>query len=399
MNPCVTRGGHSFRGSFLYYMHDKGNDTRDRIAWTHTENMLTCDPDLAWKVMAYTAKSQDRLKQASGVSSAGRKCEKPVMAYSLSWHPEQNPDKDHMLDTALASIKVLGLSEHECLIVAHRDTPHKHVHVVVNRIHPITGLVASNSHSYRKLSGFALEYSREHGLDYSPQREENARKRDISGSSKYRDNRIQEAWEKSDTGRSLIAALESQGLTLANGNKRLVLVDPTGKTVNPVRHIKGIRNRDFRERLSDIDLSNLPTVDEAIERKKIRPKRDKSSAKRFQDHIKRINEKYRLDEQKRTIRDLEKKLSTAPWWRKFFRLTRKDKRELSHLLYEFIKARHVADQEIKKLKKNHQKTIQRQHLRYSEQIWEKSVPKSQILRSKEPISLSSKKLIFFDYSR
>lgn len=351
MNPCVTTGGRSFHGSYLYYMHDKDSESRDRVAWTHTVNMLTRDPDLAWKVMAYTAKSQDRLKEASGQVSTGRKCEKPVMAYSLSWHPEQDPDKDHMLETALDSLKVLGLSEHECMIVAHRDTPHRHVHVIVNRIHPITGLVASNSHSYRKLSSFALEYAREHGLEYSPQREENAKKREKGQESNYRDNRIQEAWDKSDNGRSLIAALEASGLTLAHGNKRLVVVDPKGKTINPVRHIEGIRSKNFRERLSDIDLSALPTVDEAIDRKRIKPKKKVASRSQREDQIKKIRQKYRLHEQETAISELRAEIQNAPWWKKLIGLTRNKRESLRELQDDFLKSKSDAEREMADLKK------------------------------------------------
>ncbi|MEQ9823223.1 MAG: relaxase/mobilization nuclease domain-containing protein [Puniceicoccaceae bacterium] len=332
-------------------MHDKDSESRDRVAWTHTVNMLTRDPDLAWKVMAYTAKSQDRLKEASGQVSTGRKCEKPVMAYSLSWHPEQDPDKDHMLETALDSLKVLGLSEHECMIVAHRDTPHRHVHVIVNRIHPITGLVASNSHSYRKLSSFALEYAREHGLEYSPQREENAKKREKGQESNYRDNRIQEAWDKSDNGRSLIAALEASGLTLAHGNKRLVVVDPKGKTINPVRHIEGIRSKNFRERLSDIDLSALPTVDEAIDRKRIKPKKKVASRSQREDQIKKIRQKYRLHEQETAISELRAEIQNAPWWKKLIGLTRNKRESLRELQDDFLKSKSDAEREMADLKK------------------------------------------------
>jgi hypothetical protein len=44
MIPKITTGGKSFQGAFMYYMHDKKADTRERVAWTQTENMLTTDP-------------------------------------------------------------------------------------------------------------------------------------------------------------------------------------------------------------------------------------------------------------------------------------------------------------------------------------------------------------------
>src|ERR1700742_3484610 len=96
----ISKGGQSFKGAFQYFCHDKGKDATDRVEWAQTENMLTDDPALAWKVMAFTAKAQERLKVASGQKASGRKLQKPVFAYSLAWHPEQDPDKEHMLATA-----------------------------------------------------------------------------------------------------------------------------------------------------------------------------------------------------------------------------------------------------------------------------------------------------------
>lgn len=261
MIPKITTGGKSFQGAFMYYMHDKKADTRDRVAWTQTENMLTTDPDKAWKVMAYTAMEQSRLKEASGQSRAGRKLEKPVFAYSLSWHPEQEPDRKHMLDTARRSLRMMGLDEHEALIVAHQDEPQKHVHVIVNRVHPITGKAGDVRNSKRKFSDFAHEYELEHGKIYCLQREQNQQKREQGKLSRYHDPSIVKAWESSDNGQSFATALKKDGYTLARGRKRLVVVDPHGKKHNPVRHLEGVKAKDFNARISDLDQSRLPDAD------------------------------------------------------------------------------------------------------------------------------------------
>lgn len=261
MNPTVARGGSSFKGAFLYYMHDKKAKTRERVAWTHAVNILTGDADKAWKIMAYTAKNQERLKEAAGLRAGGRKLEKPVLAYSLSWHPEQKPDADHMRETALASLAALGLSEHEAMIIAHSDTPHRHVHIVANRVHPVTGKVASDSYTYRKLSDFALEYGQAHGLTTSPQRAENKKRREQGEKTAYHETKIAEAWAASDNGKSLMAALTARGFALAQGNKRLVVVDAYGKIHNPVRHIEGIKTKDFKERLKDVNIDGLPDAE------------------------------------------------------------------------------------------------------------------------------------------
>lgn len=310
MIPRIATGGCSFQGAFQYYGHDKGKSTTKRVAWTHTENMLTVDPVKAVKVMAFTALEQDRLKEASGQVRTGRKLSKPVFTYSLAWHPEQNPTKDQMLEAALQSIKALGLQEHETLIIAHRDEPHKHVHVIVNRVHPLTGIAAKVSHSKRKLSDFAHEYEREHGKIYCPQREQNHLKRIEGERTMYREPGIQEAWDASDSGKSFAAALKDRGYELARGYKRLVVVDAHGKAHNPTRHIAGVKARDVQARLSDIDPASLPDATELSREIQTRDKQTYERTKSYEERVADILNKQQdrqSDEKTELTRELDRK--------------------------------------------------------------------------------------------
>ena len=57
-----------------------------------------------------------------------------------------------MLEAAKETLDVLKMEEHQALIVCHNDTAHPHVHVIVNRVHPETGLAAKTSQDRLKLS-------------------------------------------------------------------------------------------------------------------------------------------------------------------------------------------------------------------------------------------------------
>ena len=315
--------------------------------------------------MAYTAKEQDRLKEASGQSRAGRKLENPVFAYSLAWHPEQSPDAEHMLETARESLEMMGLSEHECVIVAHQDEPQKHVHVIVNRVYPITGLAGDVRNSKLKFSDFAREYERKHGKIYCERREENAKKREKGEKTHYGDPVIVEAWHSSRNGKEFVAALEREGYALAQGRKRPVVVDIHGKAHNPTRQLDGVKAKEFREKLNDLDLEKLPTVEEVTKAAQAKdPEKDKrleafeilaarqlettlakhrneqSEQKlkhryQFEADKKELVKHYQLREQKRGILEQATVVKNTNWWKRLIGTTRKEQLTLNGMILNF----------------------------------------------------------------
>lgn len=264
MIPQIAAEGASFHGAFMYYFHDKNAQTRNRIGFTETINMLTDSVDLAWKVMAFTAKAANQLKKASGQKATGAKLKKPVFAYSLAWHPEQKPTKEEMLNAAKESLQVLGLEEHEAMIAEHLDEPHPHLHLVVNKTHPRTGLVAKLKYTKDKLSYFAHKLERKEGKMYCPQREENRSKREKGEKAKYVDPVVAEAWQISRDGGGFKSNLEDRGYQLAQGRKCIVIVDPRGKPSNAARTL-GIKTKEFRNRLGKSEIESLKSFEEATE--------------------------------------------------------------------------------------------------------------------------------------
>jgi hypothetical protein len=178
MVPKVAGKGSSFKGAALYYLHDKGALTSDRVAFSQTENLPTQDAEKAIKCMAWTAIHQSDIKVRAGGSAKGRKLVHPVYTYSLSWAPDEEPTPEQMIEAARESLRALGLEGHETLFVAHNDEPHPHIHVIVNRVHPDTGIAAPLSNDHLKLSAWAEEYEKRQGKIRCEQRvENNARRR------------------------------------------------------------------------------------------------------------------------------------------------------------------------------------------------------------------------------
>jgi Relaxase/Mobilisation nuclease domain len=360
MLPVIAAMGTSFKGVAAYYLHDKEAETKERVAWTHTENLPTDDPEKAWKVMAWTANHQSTIKSAAGTRATGRKLEKPVFAFSVSWHPEQKPDKAHMLETAKAISELLGLSGHQALYVCHNDEPQPHVHVLVNRVHPETGKAATLNWSKTKLSQWSLAYEKQHGKIYCQAREKNARNREQGKPERERNPIIQAAWRESDNGKSFQAALAAKGFTLARGNRRfVVVVDRWGKAINPVRHLPDVRAAAFKARLADLDLNALPTAAAVQKRCKQEQRKEYAINRKFEkwsaeylnknqdrqieeraklsDRYHRLIENkkeelakhYQLDERRQAIEQLQERVKNPSLFRRVTRKAAQDREELA----------------------------------------------------------------------
>ena len=125
----VAGVGRSFAGVAAYCLHDRREpgepqpETSERVEWTDTRNLPTSRGDRAAAVMA-----APELKRMAGGSAVGRKLEK-----------------------------------HQALIVAHSDTAHRHVHVIVNRVDLETGKAAAVGRSRLRLSEWAKGYEEAQG--------------------------------------------------------------------------------------------------------------------------------------------------------------------------------------------------------------------------------------------
>lgn len=173
MNIEIAKKGHSFKGAFAYYLHDKGEQTAGRVAWTETRNLALDDPTLARNLMIATARQADALKKAAGVKTTGRKATAgPVYAFSLSWRPDEidRTDRAEMVRAAEAALKVLKADHLQAMIVCHQDTDHPHVHVVINRVNPANGISEVFSKDRDRLDAWANLYEQERGKIVSPNR-------------------------------------------------------------------------------------------------------------------------------------------------------------------------------------------------------------------------------------
>ncbi|MBL4808236.1 MAG: relaxase/mobilization nuclease domain-containing protein [Rhodobacteraceae bacterium] len=198
VNPS-SQAGHSFKGLHAYCNHDKDRaNTSERVDWVSTRNVGVEDPDDAWKIMLSTARSQNDLKRQSGIRIGKPPKDGAVMHVIMSFDVDEPQDREAMQTAADSLLASLGTDpaktrkdvhakpkrrqfadEHQTVMYAHSDTGNTHLHLMVNRIHPQTGVVLPTNNDYKKAQSWALGYSKEHGTaDKTPARQDIKKRRD-----------------------------------------------------------------------------------------------------------------------------------------------------------------------------------------------------------------------------
>lgn len=130
--------GKGFIGLARYAAYGHAGEELDRVEWVETRNLPTEDPETAARLMAAYARQSVRTQR-------------PVYHLVISADPGDPADRASMSRVADMVLRELGLSEHQVLIIAHNDTAHPHMHLVVNRVHPETHRAWENGWDWPKI--------------------------------------------------------------------------------------------------------------------------------------------------------------------------------------------------------------------------------------------------------
>lgn len=145
-----------FHALARYLLHGKrGTPSPDRVAWVAAQNLPTDDVLLAAELMAAAA------GRNAGVT-------KPVYHLIIAWAPSERASPEQMEAIARETLHRAGLGEHQAFIVGHGDTPHDHLHMMVNRVHPDTGRVWQPRHDWRLFDRIMRELADAHGFAHQP---------------------------------------------------------------------------------------------------------------------------------------------------------------------------------------------------------------------------------------
>jgi hypothetical protein len=126
------------------------------VSWTLVRNMPV-EADYAASLMDATAAQNVRVQ-------------KPVYHLSLSAAPGEELDREQWEKVVDRVLRDLGLEEHQALVVAHGNTKHDHVHLMINRVDVESLKVWHDGHDYRRIERSLRGIEREMGLREVPGR-------------------------------------------------------------------------------------------------------------------------------------------------------------------------------------------------------------------------------------
>lgn len=127
----------------------------DRVAWVFSQNLPTSDPELAATYMTATAQ-------------LSRRTQKAAYHMMIAWHERERPSPELMQLVATQTLELAGLADHQALIMGHGDKAHRHLHILLNRVHPDTGRAWKTTHDYARLDKIMRHLAEIHGCEYHP---------------------------------------------------------------------------------------------------------------------------------------------------------------------------------------------------------------------------------------
>ena len=273
--------------------------------------------------------------------SSATNCKKYIYSMSINPDPQQRPLTREELDDYIARVeKRLGLEGQSRALVAHTKDGRAHYHSVWSRIDTEKFKAVHLFRDQIILQDITRQFAREKGLRL-PERMRDEKKKDRSKDRTRRKNfaeqqqeertgvtkeerrrEITQCWKQSDSAAGFIAALESKGYYLAQGDKRAyVILDRYGEIHSLSRHVEGVKTADLKQRLPAPD--QLRTIAQA---KKLS----------MRTHAPRVREEFqRAADHRRATLDREQKQRRDAIMKKIDALAKRHERELQALIARY----------------------------------------------------------------
>jgi hypothetical protein len=223
--------------------------------------------------------------------AAGTRSTKPFYHGSINTRADERLTDEQRTQAIDRLEEKLGLSGQPRVVVVHEKEGREHCHIVWSRIDLDRMAAISDSHNYRKHEEVARALEREFGHERVQgahvEREGKPRpertpshaemlQADRTGMSPQQvKTQVTELWQRTDSGQAFAVALWDAGYVLARGDRRdYVVIDPMGGTHSLARRVEGMKAKDIRERMADMESQRLPNIKDAKQIQRARQERD-----------------------------------------------------------------------------------------------------------------------------
>ena len=206
----------------------------------------------------------------------GTRCEKPFFHVQVRTPKGEDLTREQWQKIADRIEQRLGFDDQPRAVVFHQKDGHEHMHLVWSRIDADDRRAIDPGLYKKKLKEVCRKLEKEMGLrivrnERSPgektqpaARPEFEQSRRLKTDLKAIREDIRGCWDMSDNGKSFAAALNEKDFILARGDRRaFVIVDEMGGYHALSKRITGATAKETRDRLADIDVSTLPSIDQA----------------------------------------------------------------------------------------------------------------------------------------
>jgi Ti-type conjugative transfer relaxase TraA len=228
------------------------------------------------EVRGFASDNINEAFRAVDAMALGTQCEKPLFHTYVRLVDGERLTSEQWHHVADRIERKLGLSGQPRAITFHVNerSGDAHMHVGWSRIDEETMTARNLAFFKLRLKEVSRELESELGLtpvsnhrqhpEMAPTRDEDQQARRLGVDIHDVRRKIRACWERSDNGQSFTAALASEGLTLAQGERRdFIVIDHEGGMHALGKRITGNTAGEVRARCADLDRESLPTVEQA----------------------------------------------------------------------------------------------------------------------------------------
>ncbi len=136
-NPSADGGYGSRVQGLIDYITAPQNTHRDeKCLYSGTIGFITTDLE------------SQKAEMTALCYAAKRKTADPIMHIVVSFHEHEEPTPAQVDEAVQLMLTELGLDGHQCVYGLHRDTENTHIHIAINRTHPVTERVIKVEYSH-----------------------------------------------------------------------------------------------------------------------------------------------------------------------------------------------------------------------------------------------------------